>query len=91
MAAPGLLLLLLIPLGGVALYFWAFLRVFGRSCQAVICSVVIFVPLAVFAPLLIGVWLPDVFPGRVHLLAATKLPDGTDFRVTQYCDGALTT
>jgi hypothetical protein len=40
-----------------------------------------------FLPLCIGAWLPDVFSGRAHTLASTKLADGTDFRVTQYWGG----
>ena len=87
MAAPGLLIIPLLLVGGVALYFWVFFRVFGRSRKTIVCSVLLFLLAAFFGPLLSGVWVPDAFSGRVHLLASTKLADGTDFRVTQYWDG----
>lgn len=34
--------------------------------------------------LLTGVWLPDVFSGARHTLAAATLPSGHSFRVLQY-------
>jgi hypothetical protein len=50
-------------------------------------SLTLFVALALLVPLLIGVWLPDCFYSRVREIASARLADGTDFRVTQYCDG----
>jgi hypothetical protein len=35
-------------------------------------------------PLLIGIWLPDVFYAQRHTLAEQKLPNGDTFRVIQY-------
>ena len=35
-------------------------------------------------PLLIGIWLPDVFIDRVHTLAHKRLASGHSFRVIQY-------
>jgi hypothetical protein len=35
-------------------------------------------------PLLVGVWLPDVFIDRIHTLADQRLGSGHSFRVIQY-------
>ena len=35
-------------------------------------------------PLLIGIWLPDVFVDRQHILAEQRLANGHSFRVIQY-------
>ncbi len=35
-------------------------------------------------PLALGIWLPDVFIGRVHTLAEQRLASGHSFRVIQY-------
>jgi hypothetical protein len=39
---------------------------------------------ALLLPLGIGVWLPDVFTGRLHTLAAYDATNGYRFRVIQY-------
>lgn len=40
--------------------------------------------LALFLPLLMGVWLPDVFFGGTRTLASASLTNGYTFRVVQY-------
>lgn len=40
--------------------------------------------LVLLLPLLIGVWLPDVFFGGTHTLASVSLTNGYTFRVVQY-------
>jgi hypothetical protein len=42
---------------------------------------------ALVTPLLIGVWLPDVFTHAVHTLAERRLSSGHVFRVVQYWNG----
>jgi hypothetical protein len=39
---------------------------------------------ALLLPLLIGVWLPDVFLGRPQKIASLRLADSTEFEVVQY-------
>lgn len=40
--------------------------------------------LLTLAPLLVGVWLPDVLTGQRHTLGTVNLPDGHVFQVVQY-------
>jgi hypothetical protein len=87
MVAPGFILLLLIPLGGVALLFWLGLRVFGRSWKGILLSLFVVLAAVFLLPLWAGAWLPDVFSGRTYTLAVTKLADGSDFRIVQYWGG----
>jgi len=53
-----------------------FLR-FSCLGMAILCA-------ALFLPLLIGVWLPDVFGGSDRTLASATLTNGYSFQVVQY-------